>query len=130
MTPTTLPPAGDAPPGAVSRGNDASRRDDVSDGDESRRESVSRKAERIQRDRSRPQAIWRYAQMVGAVGWTFVLPVVAAAFGARALVRLTERPGAGLGLIVAGVVFGGWAAARQLQRFLHHDDNDTPHPGG
>jgi len=91
--------------------------DDVTD-------SVRKKARRFSRSRRRRQSFWRDLGHVGALGWTFVLPVIAAAVLARIAVRGSDRPFLGLAVLLLGVLAGAYAVARQMKRSLDEAERE------
>ena len=78
-------------------------------------ETVRRKAERMARARRRRTAFWRQIAHVGALGWTFVLPVLGGALVARTIEQRWDRPGLALLALVVSVVLGGIAVWLQVR---------------
>lgn len=81
-------------------------------------DEVRRKAERMLQARARRAALWSQIAHVGVLGFVFVLPVVLGAFAGRALGRYTGSRSAPVAAILAGVLVGGYASWRQIQRSL------------
>jgi hypothetical protein len=86
--------------------------------------TVDKKARAYERAKQRPHGLWRSVALVGALGWTFILPVVVAAFIARWASRVSERPLIGLGILSLGVFVGVYASIRQVKRSLDDDEED------
>jgi hypothetical protein len=86
---------------------------------------VKRKSARMRAARSRRESPWTQLAVVGTLGWTFILPVVGAAGIARLVVRWTEMPVAGLGVLLGGVALGGYASWRVITRQLDDAARET-----
>lgn len=81
-------------------------------------EEVEHKVERMSRARSRPANIWRHVIDVGALGFVFVLPVVAGAMVGRALARWTGQSWLAIATLLLGLAIGAYGAWRHLERSL------------
>lgn len=92
-------------------------------------EAVRRKARRMAAGRARRESPFRHLLHVGALGWMFVLPVVAGAFAGRALATATGRAAYGVGPLAAGIAIGAYIVWRQVRQSLR-DDADQDDDGG
>ena len=84
-------------------------------------QAIRKKAERMHDARRKPWSPWSHFAQAGAVGWVFILPVVACAIIGHLVVRGTGRPLVGAACVILGVVLGGYLVWRQLRRVIDEE---------
>lgn len=92
------------------------------------RTSVKRKADRMAAARRRGDSFWTALVHVGALGWVFVLPVVAGAVAGRSLARAVGQPALAVAPLALGIALGAYLVWWQLRRTVVDDADQDPAP--
>jgi len=79
---------------------------------------VRGKAERLSRARRLRGGFWQHVAQVGSLGFVFVLPLVAGAYLGRWLADYTGRPGLAVGVLLIGLLVGGFGSWRLIRQSI------------
>ena len=85
-------------------------------------EEVKRKAQRLERDRKRRPILWKQLAHVGVLGWVFILPVIALAWGGHALAQRMGQLWPSVIGLGSGIALGAYLVWRNLRESLRDDD--------